>query len=153
MHLVGGIPYYYTFKYRIGSTNGTSTPVEYTTVLRLAEQYLIRAEARARQGNMTGGAADLNIIRNRAGLSNYSGAMDQTSLINAIMHERQIELFAEWGHRWFDLIRTGSVDTVLGSPGNVCQSKGGTWSSNSKLYPISQTELTNDPNLTQNPAY
>ncbi|RYZ20346.1 MAG: RagB/SusD family nutrient uptake outer membrane protein, partial [Sphingobacteriales bacterium] len=62
--------WFYPFKYK-EKNNGTGA--EYSMVLRLAEQYLIRAEARAQQGKLIGeGSAktDINSIRNRAGLSN-----------------------------------------------------------------------------------
>ena len=146
------LTYYYPNKYQ---AYNTSTISEYTMVLRLAEQYLIRAEARANESDLAGAAADLNVIRNRAGLSNIADsiASSQSSLLAAISHERQVELFTEWGNRWFDLRRTGMIDAVMGNPGNVCQAKGGVWNSNSALYPIPQSEILNDPNLSQNLGY
>jgi len=146
----GGVNYYFPYKYQ---SYASSTVTEYVMVLRLAEQYLIRAEARAGQGNLTGAIADLNVIRNRAGLANYSGVMDQISVLAAIMHERQVELFCEWGHRWFDLKRTGQLDSVMGGPNGVCLAKGGTWISTDSLFPIPTNELLKDANLTQNPGY
>jgi hypothetical protein len=144
--------YYYPYKYKVWQQGSPLT--EYTMVLRLAEQYLIRAEARAQQGtNMTGAIADLNVIRNRAGLANYSGLTDQASMLSAILHERQVELFTEWGHRWFDLSRTNNLNSVMGSPGNVCQVKGGTWNPNWALLPIALQELQTNSHLTQNPGY
>ncbi len=122
---------------------------EYIMVLRLGEQYLIRAEARAEQNNMSGAIADLNVIRNRAGLFNYTGPSDLQSVLTAILHERQVELFTEWGHRWFDLKRTGSLNSLLGSPGNICQAKGGTWSPDWALLPIALGEIQTNSHLTQ----
>jgi len=58
-----------------------------------------------------------------------------------------VELFAEWGHRWLDLKRTGSADSVLYSL------KAPNWQSTDSLYPIPQTEIQNDPQLTQNAGY
>jgi hypothetical protein len=142
-----GTKYYYPFKYKQYQYGSPVT--EYAMVFRLAEQYLIRAEAKAQQGNMLGAASDLNVIRSRAGLSNTS-ATTQSSLVTAILHERQVELFSEWGHRWLDLKRTGTADVVMS---NVTPQKGGTWSSNWQLYPISIVELQNDINLVQNPGY
>jgi len=139
--------YYYSNKYKISALN---QPVsEYLMVLRLAEQHLIRAEARAQQNKTSSSQDDLNIIRARAGLPNTS-ANDKTSLLTAILHERQVELFSEWGHRWLDLKRTGTVDAVMSI---VCPQKGGTWSPNWALYPIPLGEIQNDPNLIQNPGY
>jgi starch-binding outer membrane protein, SusD/RagB family len=150
----GTTNYYYPFKYQVWQRNVAVT--EYTTVLRLAEQYLIRAEARAEQGNIngpSGALADLNFIRTRAWLSNYEGPTDQQSVLSAILHERQIELFSEWGHRWFDLKRTNNLNSVMGSPGNVCISKNGTWSPDWVLLPIALQELKVNHNLAQNPGY
>jgi hypothetical protein len=142
--------YYYPFKYE-SITNSVS---EYVMVFRLAEQYLIRAESEARLGDSTDAITDLNLIRKRAGLTNYS-LTNQGPLLAAILHEKQVELFTEWGHRWFDLIRTGAIDTVMGAPGNVYSAKGGigTWNPDWELYPIPPSDRSLDPNLTQNQGY
>jgi starch-binding outer membrane protein, SusD/RagB family len=142
-----GTDYYYPNKYKIGPGNQTlNGPYsEYYMVLRLAEQYLIRAEAEARLGDLADAANDLNMIRNRAGLPNVT-ASGQTDLLAAIAHENQIEFFAEWGHRWFDLKRTGQATTVLAP----LKPK---WKSTSVLYPIPFNELQTNPNLKQNPGY
>lgn len=151
------VSYYFPYKYQSHDVPVTATTptaaTEYVMVLRLAEQFLIRAEARAQQGNITAAIADLNVIRNRAGLSNYSGATDQASVLTAIMHERQVELFTEWGNRWFDLKRTGQLDAVMGGPSGVCQAKHGSWVSTDQLFPIPQSDRLNDANLSQNPGY
>jgi len=146
------VTYYYPYKYQ----NATATVSEYVMVLRLAEQYLIRSEAEANLGDMADAANDLNIIRNRAGLGT-SPILTATSTLpqadSAIMHERRIELFTEWGHRWFDLIRTAAIDSVMGGSAAVCKAKGGSWVSSDQLYPIPQTEINNDANLSQNQGY
>jgi starch-binding outer membrane protein, SusD/RagB family len=150
---VPGTAFYYPYKYQAFNTANVT---EYTMVLRLAEQYLIRAESEANLGDMADAATDLNTIRARAGLSasqvlTASSNLQQAD--SAILHERRLELFTEWGNRWFDLIRMDSVNAVLGAPGNVCQLKGGVWSSNSALFPIPESEISKDPNLTQNEGY
>lgn len=135
---------YYPYKYKV---YGNSAPVtEYYMMLLLAEQYLIRAEARARQNNIEGAQNDINIIRRRAGLPdiNYNS---QQSVLTAIEQERRIELFAEWGHRWNDLKRTQRIDAVLGAL------KPTTWQSMDTLWPIPQDEINLNHALTQNPGY
>lgn len=133
---VNGTTYSYPYKYKIATLN---VPVdEYQMVIRLGELYLNRAEAKAQQGDASGAIDDLNVIRKRAGLLNYSGASDKSSLLTAILHERQVELFTEWGQRWLDLKRTGAIDSVMSV---VTPQKGGIWNSNSQWYPISVTEL------------
>ncbi len=142
--------YYFPYKYKVYDYGAPIT--EYTVVLRLAEIYLIRAEARAQENNLSGAAADLNAIRMRAGLT-VTAASAEPDLLAAIIHERQIELFSEWGHRWFDLKRTGLANSVMGAPGNVCAQKGGTWSPDWQLYPIPLSDIKADNKLTQNQGY
>jgi hypothetical protein len=138
--------YHYSYKYQVRAVEAPTT--EYSVVFRLAEQYLIRAEARVKQGNIDGAASDLNIIRKRAGLEPTT-AITQEGLIGAILNERRWELFTEWGHRWFDLKRTGKVDEIMQ------QIKGTYWQTTDQLYPIPQTELNGNPNIRgyQNPGY
>jgi hypothetical protein len=140
---VGSTNYYYPYKYE--NRMATATPVEGYVVFRLGEQYLIRAEALAQQNKLDSALSDLNMIRQRAGLGN-STAVTGADVLNAVMHERQTELFAEWGHRWFDLRRTGAIDSVLGAlkPG---------WQPTDSTLPVPFTQLQNNPFLTQNPGY
>jgi hypothetical protein len=158
---VGPATYYFPYKYKNNNNNLNTGINEYTMVLRLGEQYLIRAEARAREGNTGGAESDLNMIRNRAGLPNTT-ATSQADLLAAILYERQVELFTEWGHRWFDLQRAVATAlpvnaaTVLGPTGtNLCKVKGGSWNTNNYqlLFPIPQTDILDDHNLTQNVGY
>jgi hypothetical protein len=148
---ISGNTYTYAYKYKINSP--TSSKAEYPTILRLAEQFLIRAEARAQQNNFPGAVADLNVIRNRSGLVAYSGNNDLSSVMAAVLHERQVELFTEFGHRWLDLKRTQTINTVMGTPGNVAQAKGGSWSDYKQLFPLPNADLLIDLHLTQNPGY
>lgn len=142
-----GTLYYYSYKYKIGKLDEPLS--EYNTILRLGEQYLIRAEARAQQDNLSGSKDDLNIIRKRAGLEK-SNVTEKNLLLTAIFHERQVELFTEWGHRWMDLKRTNMVDEIMNQ---VTPKKGGNWNSNWKLYPIPSYDIVSNSNLYQNPGY
>ncbi len=138
--------YYYPAKFKSRQGNpGNIT--EYYTPLRMAEQYLIRAEARVQQNKLTEAADDVNIIRSRAGLPALSSSLSQTDLLQAISQENRIEFFAEWGHRWFDLKRTDKANAVL-SP-----IKGAEWQTTDQLYPIPQLELQRAHGLTQNDGY
>lgn len=140
--------YYYPFKYQFAN-DGLATPKNYYMLLREGEQYLIRAEARAQQNNISGALGDLNMVRNRAGLQN-SAASTQPGVLNAIYHERQLELFCEMGHRWYDLKRTGQADLVMPA---VTTAKGGTWTTNAQLFPIPYVQIQANPFLSQNPGY
>jgi starch-binding outer membrane protein, SusD/RagB family len=114
-------------------------------ILRLAEIYLIRAEARARKAtpDIPGSQADLNVVRNRAGLANTTAAT-ATDLFDAVLNERRVELAHEC-NRWFDLRRTGRVVSTLGIP--VAESFRALW-------PIPQREReTSGFIITQNPGY
>jgi hypothetical protein len=138
-----GITYTYPYKYK---NLTVSANAEYYTMLRLAEQYLIRAEARAEQNNITGAQADITTIRTRAGLA-ATTASTQTALLTAIAQERKIEFNCEWGHRWYDLKRTGTVNAVIGA------AKPTFWKPTAALYPIPSSVVTLDGNVTQNPGY
>lgn len=139
--VVSSVNYTHPFKYKVRT--GT-TLTEYYVVLRLAELYLVRAEARARQSKISLALADLNTIRTRAGLANAT-ISDQAAMLLAVEQERRLELFAEWGHRWFDLKRTGRANALLAF-------KTG-WQDTDTLYPIPNAELLRNPMLTQNPGY
>ncbi|MFX1707391.1 RagB/SusD family nutrient uptake outer membrane protein [Chitinophaga sp. CC14] len=142
-----GILYHYAHKYKSGTLDAPLT--EYNCVFRLGEQYLIRAEARAQQNNIKDSRNDLNSIRMRAGL-NGSTINEKEPLLDAIYRERQVELFTEWGHRWFDIKRTEKVNTIMA---NVTPSKGGSWSSNWQLLPVPSYDILVNGNLTQNAGY
>jgi hypothetical protein len=158
---VNGIEFVYPFKYKVpfidGSTNNFK---EYTIVLRLAEQYLIRAEARNELNNGIGAVEDLNVLRERSRslptmnvpnpLPDLSSELSQTQLRTAIFHERRVELFTEWGHRWFDLKRSGVIDSTMIS---AEQYKGGTWSNYKSLYPIPVSDILLNSEIKQNPGY
>ncbi|MEC5146410.1 RagB/SusD family nutrient uptake outer membrane protein [Chitinophaga sp. 212800010-3] len=143
----GGTLYYFVYKYKSAVFNAPVT--EYHTIFRLAEQYLIRAEARAQQNNINGALEDVNTIRKRAQL-NPLNISNKDDLLTAIYHERQVELFTEWGHRWFDLKRTQTVNGIMSK---VTPEKGGTWSPNWQFYPIPANDIKIDGNLIQNPGY
>lgn len=146
--------YYYPYKYKDVSIGVGVQPTEYSTLLRLGEQYLIRAEARAWLGNNLNGAInDLDKIRGRAGLPliiTTNPSISQSALIEKILHERQVELFTELGHRWLDLKRTGKVDAVMTIE---TLKKGGAWNNFQQLYPIHLLDIQRNPNLKQNVGY
>jgi hypothetical protein len=137
---------YFPYKYKQNMTPANPDLGEDYVVFRLAEQYLVRAEARAQQENIHDAVDDLNIIRHRAGLDPISYSISEADVLLAVEQERRIELFAEWGHRWFDLARTGRADAVLGA-------KKPNWKHRAILLPIPFAELQNNPRLTQNEGY
>jgi hypothetical protein len=143
----GGTNYLYPYKYKKSTGTSGGTITEYYTVLRLAEQFLIRAEASAQQNNLTQAIIDLNAIRARAGISILSSSLTQSQILAAVEKERATELFAEWGHRWLDLKRWGKADAIVG------QLKGNNWQTSDQLLPIPKNEINKGKNLTQNEGY
>lgn len=139
-----GTTWYQPYKYK--QQADTPASLEYSVVLRVAEQYLIRAEARARQGELIGAREDLNVIRHKAGLPD-SELTTAAALIDAVLKERRLELFAEFGHRFFDLKRLQKLDEVLQpvKPG---------WDTYGNLLPLPEADLLANPFLRpQNPGY
>ena len=136
------------YKYKDGRAqlSAGAIPREYNTVFRLAELYLIRAEAMIQLGRTEESAAGLNVIRMRAGLEPIN-TQSKDSLLYYLYNERRKEYFAEGAHRWFDLKRWGLADKTLGSL------KGTNWQSTDQLYPIPESDLFLAPNLTQNTGY
>jgi len=141
---VSGKTYFYPFKYK-QRTPSSGAAMEYSVFLRLAEQYLIRAEARARENKITEALQDLNIVRNRAGLAPITAAT-QAELLSLLQKERRIELFTEGGHRFFDLKRWQMIDLVM-------QPIKPLWRPIAALFPIPQSEILLNPSLSQNPGY
>jgi hypothetical protein len=109
-------------------------------IFRIAELYLIRAEARAQLGRLTDALDDLNAVRARAGLA-ASTAVTQSDILLAIENERRIELAFE-PHRWFDLVRTNRAAAVLGVTDK-----------NKYVMPVPASEVIVDNSLDQNLGY
>ncbi len=142
-----GKNYYYPFKYKVRSGTAVS---EYYVVMRQAEAYLIRAEARAQLKHLGDALVDLEVTRKRAGLlplSQNQANISQATLLSAIDQERRLEFFAEWGHRWLDLKRRGTASQVLGAL------KGADWKSTGQYFPIPFREIQYNPYLIQNDGY
>ncbi|MFN0257138.1 RagB/SusD family nutrient uptake outer membrane protein [Pedobacter ureilyticus] len=140
----GGVPYRYPSKYKYR----TATPVvEYNTVLRLAEQYLIRAEARANIGTaakISEAVNDLNVLRSRANAQpSLSSNLSKADALLAVENERRFELLGEWGHRWFDLVRTNRAVQVLSAKTNG-------FTASDMLIPIHEEILKTNTNLKPN---
>ena len=110
--------------------------------LRLADVILLYAEALNENGNTPAALTQLNRIRSRAGLAD-SSATTQASVRQAIQEERRLELAFE-GHRWFDLVRTNTVNAEMGV----------TVSPNYHVFPIPTSEVRSTNGvITQNAGY
>ena len=120
----------YTRKYDIRSM--------YIPYIRLSEMYLIRAESRAQNGNLAGGAEDMNRIRQRAGLGPLSYS-DQADLLTKIRRERKIEMAYE-GDEFHELRRR--EESIGGLPWNEAEWK--------LVFFLPTREIEINPNLVQN---
>lgn len=108
--------------------------------IRLADTYLMEAEALVKAGSNPTRAKDLlDAVRARVGLTSVPATLDN------IYKERRLELATE-GHRFFDLVRTGRAVAVLGPLGYTA--------GRSEYLPIPQTEIdVTKKVITQNPGY
>lgn len=138
---------YFIHKYKIRNSN--QFPIlEYSMVLRLAELYLIRSEARTEQEKISEAISDLDIIRTRSGLEPLAiedPNIGKADLLDRIFIQRRKELFAEWGNRWFDLKRSHRVQEAFENQP--------LWETTDVYYPIPSEELSKNPNLIQNDGY
>jgi starch-binding outer membrane protein, SusD/RagB family len=129
-----------------GDIQGTKFPTtiggEDLHVIRLAEVILIKAEALAQLDRFTEAVTEYNRVRARASLDPHTFGVevtDKASVLNAIVHERRVELALE-GDRWHDLVRTQRALAILGIPANRL------------VYPIPAAEVV-ITGMGQNPGY
>ena len=136
--------WYYPFKYKLNLNTGTTQ--ECSIVFRLAELYLIAAEASAQLGNASDALVQLNVIRERSNLSPITDT-NTSVILEAIYQERKIEFFTEMGHRFFDLKRTGTATSEL----SLVKPN---WENTDIYWPIPESEIILNPNLKpQNTGY
>ncbi|NIG57119.1 RagB/SusD family nutrient uptake outer membrane protein [Chitinophaga sp. Cy-1792] len=143
---------YFTNKFIQNGDPTVSSPAIY----RLADMYLIRAEANA-VANPQAALDDVNLIRKRAGIADaglyqLGNLRGRSTVLQAVLDEERIEFAFENGRRKAALLRnglpilrdyTGSV--VPGSHINIPATD------KAVIYPLPATEITVNPNLTQNP--
>ena len=131
----------------VGGATSTNIPI-----LRLADMYLVAAEAEAKINGATAPAYTfINAVRTRAGLPGLAGGLGKDAFINAVLQERSWEFFAE-GDRWYDLTRTGKFLTeVPKAVNNVFPTR--PVLAKHKYFPIPQIEINANPKLEQNPDW
>lgn len=149
VNVVDGQNVYYPAKYK---DRQPTTPETGYVLLRVAEMYLIRAEAAAQMGNLSQALADVNTLRDRAGLDpSTADESSQSAVLAAVRKERRTEMCFEFGSRWFDLNRT-STDTKYPANGQAPAVLAG-WQPKFAIYPLPQPQLQLNTRLTQNPGY
>lgn len=118
-----------------------STGADPTYIIRIAELYLIRAEAYAALEEYNLAVDDLNKVRGRALLIDRPNTTNKGDILIWIEEERRLE-FAFEAHRWFDLVRTGRAQQVLGISESF-----------RLLLPIPYNQRLADPVIAPNPGY
>ena len=161
---------------RYSSINGSSNNENWAKPLfRLAELYLNIAECYAAKGETKNALQYLNPIRERAGLKKLTESdVDASgmSITDWVRNERFIELWGE-GHRYYDVrrwmlapqqLRAGARDglNLYGAGADptfeefnkrVVIDQSFQWDNRMYLWPISWTEISNNPQLVQAPGY
>lgn len=130
---------------------GDGFPNDYP-FFRLAEMYLIKAEAENELNQTAAALADLAVIHDRHDAANPVAAMGLTSkdqIRAAILTERALEFSGE-GKRRSDMIRHGKFTTWTESSANgIAPNRDG----HVILFPIPAPQIASNPQLTQNPGY
>lgn len=137
-------------KYMDANTIGTSTNVN-IPILRLADVYLIAAEAENRLNGPLEAYKYLNAVHKRATGVDVPGGLSQQMFTDAVLQERSWELFAE-GDRWYDLSRTGKFLTIIPAAVNDVYTVRNVQAKH-KYFPIPQLEINANPKLEQNPDW
>jgi hypothetical protein len=147
--------------------NSSTQNDQHWIIYRLADVYLMEAEAKIMKGdstNMSNGLALLNTVRVRAGLAPLTGSSEKLGLIKILLEERQREFFCE-GKNWFDLVRVGQrpdagfkelfIDEVLqvASASTSAMVRAVLQDSNAWYLPVHSDELVTNELLVQNPYY
>ena len=141
------------------NTSGRDSHSNYQ-MMRYAEVLLIAAEAAIELGNTSEADQYINMIRERARNGDGTGAPSSApadisgATIDDVLEERRLELAFEH-KRWYDIVRRKMGNEVFGSNGFEVEQQGtqNFDSSRDYLLPIPPLEITNNPNLSQNPGY
>jgi starch-binding outer membrane protein, SusD/RagB family len=138
-------PRYNKFPPKPGTPDASSEPNNFP-FFRLAEMYLIKAEAMNELGQTAGAIGQVNLIRARQFTppNPLPAGLSQAAARDAIFNERLFELTGE-GKRRSDMIRAGTYVSARRFKGASAPYK--------ILFPIPQTQLASNPQLTQNPGY
>jgi len=117
--------------------------------IRLADILLLKAEAYVAQGNAAEATTLVNRIRTRAKLTSLT-----TVTADDVLNERRLELAFE-GQRWFDLVRTGKVMTVMNTLNSrdIGRLPMDVVNEDKTILPIPQPQIDKNPSMLQNPGY
>lgn len=130
-------------KYKIKGASASSQ--EYSIIIRVEEMYLIASEASAEMNDWEDFNGYLNALRSRSNSSDLN-LNNLHAATEAILNERRMEFFCEFGHRFYDLKRKRRLDILINT-------KLG-WKPFFQLFPVPENELVLNPNLKpQNDGY
>ena len=124
--------------------------------MRLAEIYLLHAEALAAQGDFKGATGYVNKVRERVHLKKIDQPSDYETMLGLILDERRLELAFE-GFRFFDVARYGwekvkAIHDAMPEEDSYWQARR-PFEKTDQLLPIPQGEIDKNPNLRQNAGY
>lgn len=134
-------------KFQGSWTNNTRVFENDMPVYRLAEAYLLKAEALLGQNDLNGAMAAINVIAKRArGVDNYYTGLDKNGVLNALLDESKMEFCAE-GKMWWLYLRTNTefshISSLVGRQGET----------NVTLWPVANSCITSNPNIEQTPGW
>ena len=147
-----GLAYLYKWRYaRYGSSVAGEVWLSgmdvNRVIFRLADMYLLRAECRVKMDDRVGAEADLNVIRQRAGVEMWPAKNDSGDLKYDIFREREKELLYE-GHRYYDVVRNGYWKTEL--QGNFSELSVDDVKDGALYMPVPQTAFSQNDLMIQN---
>ena len=132
------------------STNKTNDVMRYPGVL------LDYAEASdmAGSGPTADGYAAINLVRARAGEPPLTPGLSQIAFRDSVVYERAYEFAAEWGTRWFDIVRLQLLPQVIAARNPLENAINPSVDIQTRYYaPIPVNEMLKNPQWTQNPGY
>ncbi|CAL1521391.1 RagB/SusD family nutrient uptake outer membrane protein [Chitinophaga sp. MM2321] len=132
----------------IGNGQGL-TGMANVKVLRISEVLLNRAEAYAEQGNLSLAVIDVNTLRAKRGLAEFT---DEANVKAEIKKERRLELVGE-GHGMTDIFRKNDKRSIKDADAILPQTPDITTDNYRIAYPIPQIEIDANANIEQNPGY
>ncbi len=135
------------YEFSKGSVSGRNFGEVDLPIVRLADVYLMRAEAKLRKNDAAGALADVNAVRTSR-TANFVGSTLNSLNLDLLFRERGFELYWEM-HRRTDMVRFGKYEDTWTEKNDADKNK--------RIFPIPQTAIDGASNLpgylVQNPGY
>lgn len=135
-----------------GPNNTAPLSLNNIIVFRLADIKLLKAEALAVAGNITGARAIVDEIRALAGLT--TNATPPSNILEEVIQERGRELFLE-GHRFYDLVRLARRTNIIrfNGTGTITRMTITDFNQGKYYWPVEPILISLNPRLTQTPFW